>query len=195
MPDTGSTRMATRWRWSSGIRDWGLGIRDRCHPIPNPQSLIPVFLAACLTSTQTYFEAAAGQERITTGEMRTRGDALLGAECSRLMGSAQSATGVARLALTVDRQGLVTRAQLGRSTGDKRVDEIFGTLASALQFSPPTRLKGETTSVPAEAGYSCAPSASIMTFRLIQPSPVRQPGDTTTPPPTTPPPTRDDGRR
>ncbi len=85
------------------------------------------------------------------------------------------------MGLTVNRQGEVTRAQLDRSSGDKRVDEIFGTLTAMLQFDPPTGMKGETVTVPTDVGYHCSADAHVMSFKVIQPGAVAQPAGTEPP--------------
>ena len=151
----GSTRTATRWRWCSGL-----------------------LLAACVTSTKHYYVAPEGQDRLTAGEMRARGDALLEAECPRLIQRANPATGTARVVLTVNGQGAVTQSRIEKSSGDARADEIFGLLSANLQFEPPQGLSGGTIDVGSTFGYSCSPSAHVLTFDLDQPKPGRPRVDT-----------------
>ncbi len=130
-------------------------------------------LAGCVHAAYTP-EAGAG--RITTAELRQTGDARVRAECPRLMHGSSSATGAAAYTLVIDRSGVVTQARLDRSSGDARMDEIFGQLAARLQFEPPTGMAGPTTRAPVVIGYSCSGATSAITFELREPAgPVRLP--------------------
>jgi hypothetical protein len=135
-------------------------------------------LAACVTSTTRDFLPTPGQ-RLTTTEARARGDAFLRAECPRLMGEDSVATGAAELGIAVDREGNVGRARLRRSSGDDRMDTLFGGLAAALRFDPPGGMRGDTLDAEIELGYSCSPRAAVMTLRILQPgdAPRLQPAD------------------
>jgi len=161
MLDTGSTRTGMLWQWSS----LGLAV---------------VIAASCVRSTQQYFVPTAGQERIDTGGLRARGDALLAAECPRLRGDKDSDNGTADFTITVDRDGNVTRARLDRSSGDERIDQLFGGLTAALQFDAPANEPGVKLESLVTVGYACSPTVSAVTFEIKQPG-----GDSTyvAPPP------------
>ena len=149
MLDTGSTRTAMLWRWFS------FGVAAS-------------MAASCVSSTQRYFVPTAGQERFDSGGLRSRGDALLAAECPRLRGDKDSDNGAADFTITVDRDGLVTRARLDRSSGDDRIDQFFGGLTAALQFEPPASTEAGLESA-VTLGYACSPTVSAITFELKQP--------------------------
>ena len=150
MRDTGSTRTAMLWRWSS----FGLAI---------------ITAASCVRSTQRYFVPTAGQERFDTGGLRARGDALLATECVRLRGDKDSDNGAADFTITVDGQGYVTRARLDRSSGDERIDQLFGGLTAALQFAPPASMAGAGLESAVTLGYACSPTVTAITFEIKQP--------------------------
>ena len=161
MLDTVSTRTAMLWRWSSF-------------------GLLVVIAASCVRSTQKYFVPTAGQERIDTGGLRARGDALLATECPRLKGDKDSDNGTADFTITVDRGGFVTRARLDRSSGDDRMDQLFGGLTAALQFDAPANDAGAGLESMVTVGYACSPTVNAVTFEIRQPG-----GDSTyvAPPP------------
>jgi len=142
--------------------------------------LAVVIAASCVRSTQQYFVPTAGQERIDTGGLRARGDALLAAECPRLRGDKNSDNGAADFTITVDREGNVTRARLDRSSGDERIDQFFGGLTAALQFDPPANDPGAGLESMVTMGYACSPTLAAVTFEIKQPG-----GDSTyvAPPP------------
>jgi hypothetical protein len=122
---------------------------------------------ACTTRSTTYYTPSVGEPRLGTDELRAEGDRLLAIECPRLLGRSQSATAEARLAIDVDRSsGAVSRARLTRSTGDSRIDDLFGALAARLQFDPPADAKGTTVSETIGVGYSCSPQAAVTTLQL-----------------------------
>ena len=72
-------------------------------------------------------------------------------------------TGEAKLKIRVAADGRVTEAEVTRSSGDERVDDIFGQAAARLQFDP---MPGETTAR-IMMGYSCAPGAAVATMTVV----------------------------
>ncbi|MGI9076281.1 MAG: hypothetical protein ACR2G6_02985 [Gemmatimonadaceae bacterium] len=125
--------------------------------------------ASCTRSTQKYFVPTAGQERIDTGGLRARGDALLASECPRLRGEKESDIGAANFTITVDRDGYVTRARLDRSSGDERIDQLFGGLTAALQFDPLANTPAAAVESAVTLGYACSPTVAAVTFEIKQP--------------------------
>ena len=144
MRGTASTRTAMRW-WSCSIA---------------------LAVAACST-TQTYFVPSADQPRLTTDLMRDRGHNIVRAECPRLLGVRQTATGVAHIRVDVESDGEVRRAMIAHSSGDERMDEIFGGLAAQLKVDPPANVTGETIPGTLKVGYSCSPTAGTITVEGV----------------------------
>lgn len=138
-----STRMATRWWWCSAIA-----------------------LAAC-TTTQQYYTPDANQPRMNTDLLRDRGHNIVRAECPRLLGVNNTVTGVAHIRVDVERGGEVRRAAIVHSSGDERMDEIFGGLAAQLKVDPPENFRGETMPGTLRLGYSCSPTASTITVEGV----------------------------
>ena len=144
MKGTGSTRTAMRW-WSCSL----------------------VVAAIACTTTQRYFLPSDDQPRMTTDLMRDRGHNIVRAECPRLLGVRQTATGVAQIRVDVASDGAVRRAMIAHSSGDERMDEIFGGLAAQLKVDPPANGGAETVPGTLKLGYSCSPTAGTITVEGV----------------------------
>ncbi|GAC1652478.1 MAG: hypothetical protein NVS4B3_14710 [Gemmatimonadaceae bacterium] len=152
-------------------------------------AVLAVALAGCVSSTTRYYIPDAAQPRLNLEELRDRADRLVRVECPRLLTAGQAQSGVARLVLELAPSGEVIRARIDRSSGDERMDTIFGALAAQLTVDPLTGAIDARGSVllagpghgPAESadaprrrategrisiGYSCAPGAGVVTVEL-----------------------------
>ena len=143
MRGTGSTRMAMPWRFCS-ILAAGL-------------------LAACVTSTTRYFTPTEGDPRISQDDFRDESDQLLRVECPRLMGSSGQASGQARMRLLIDRSGAAQRAEFTRSSGDERIDTMWGGLAARLKFDPQSQQKSDIEPIMVTVGFSCSANGTAVT--------------------------------
>ena len=123
-------------------------------------------VVAC-TTTQRYFTPSEDQPRLTTDLMRDRGHNIVRAECPRLLGVNQTVTGVAHIRVDVEADGEVRRAMIAHSSGDERMDEIFGGLAAQLKVDPPANVSGETMPGTLRIGYSCSPTAGTITVEGV----------------------------
>jgi hypothetical protein len=144
MRGTASIRTAMQWSWCS----------------------VALAVAAC-TTTQRYFTPSDEQPRLTTDLMRDRGHNIVRAECPRLLGVKEMATGVAHIRVDVAADGAVRRAMIAHSSGDERMDEIFGGLAAQLKVDPPAGVSGETIPGTLKIGYSCSPTAGTITIEGV----------------------------
>ena len=142
MRDTASTPMAMRCWWCS------------------------LALAAC-TTTQQYYLPSEDQPRISADLLRDRGHNIVRAECPRLIGVNEMATGVAHIRLDVESDGDVRRAMIANSSGDERMDEIFGGLAAQLKVDPPANVSGETMPAMVKIGYSCSQTGGTITLEGV----------------------------
>jgi TonB family protein len=143
MRGTASTRTAMRW-WSFNV----------------------ALIVGC-TTTQRYFTPSEDQPRLTTDLMRDRGHNIVRAECPRLLGVREAVTGVAHIRVDVESDGEVRRAMISHSSGDERMDEIFGGLAAQLKVDPPANVRGETIPGTLRIGYSCSPTAGTITVEGV----------------------------
>ena len=149
MRATGSFRTATRWRSFSA-------------------AVVAAWMAACMVSTTKFYVPASGQPRLSLDQLRTRAGALLSVECPRLLAGRPSAFGETDLTVDVDGDGSVLRAHVDRSSGDPRIDDIFGALAAQLQLdrSSSSNSRGRATHQRIGIGYSCSATEAEVTVRL-----------------------------
>ena len=149
MRGTGSSRTATRWRSCSGV-------------------VVAAWVAGCMVSTTKFYVPSDGQPRLSLDQLRTRAGALLIVECPRLLAGRPSAFGETDFTVEVDKGGAVLRAHVDRSSGDPRVDDIFGALAAQLQLDHPSSSssRSHTTHQRIGIGYSCSATEADATVRL-----------------------------
>jgi hypothetical protein len=129
-------------------------------------SSVVLAVVAC-TTTQRYFLPSEDQPRLTTDLMRDRGHNIVRAECPRLLGVRQNVTGVAHIRVDVASDGAVRRALIAHSSGDERMDEIFGGLAAQLKVDPPGNGGSDTVPGTLKLGYSCSPTAGTITVEGV----------------------------
>jgi hypothetical protein len=146
MRGTGFSPTVTRWRSFSGV-------------------VIAAWAAGCTVSTTKFYVPSSGQPRLSLEQLRTRAGALLPVECPRLLAGRPSAFGETDLTIDLNQDGSVLRAHVDRSSGDARIDDIFGALAAQLQLDRPS-----TTDHAAHQrigiGYSCSVTEAEATVQL-----------------------------
>ena len=158
MPNTGSTRTATRWR--------------SCEPLGRSAAagatLMLMLLAAagCVTTTTTAYVPTPGQPRLSVDDARDEIDAVLRAECPRLVQAGRPSQ-EARVSVDVDASGNVSSARLQTSSGDEQMDRIFGATAARLHFQTSGDAQGTTTAGRLRMGYSCSGNAAVTTIQLL----------------------------
>jgi TonB family protein len=130
---------------------------------------VALALAAC-TTTQQFYLPSEDQPRLSADLLRDRGHNIVLAECPRLIGVNETATGVAHIRLDVERDGDVRRAAIQHSSGDERMDEIFGGLAAQLKVDPPADMNGETIPATVRIGYSCSRTGGTITLEGVAPT-------------------------
>ena len=140
MRGTGSTRTATRWRFSETA---------------------VALLALASACARPEFKATPGQPRLDTDEARQALAREIRPHCARL--GPGGATGEARLSLYVGTDGGVQIARVVTSTGDRQLDEIIGAVAARLQL--PARAEAMPNGG-ARLGYSCSGDTVIATIDL-----------------------------
>ena len=123
-------------------------------------------VAAC-TTTQQFYLPSEDQPRLSTDLMRDRGHNIVRAECPRLLGVRQAVTGVAHIRVDVAADGAVRRASISHSSGDERMDEIFGGLAAQLKVDPPANAGSDTIPGTLRLGYSCSPTTGTITIEGV----------------------------
>lgn len=148
MPNTGSTRTAMPWRWSSAA------------------VVAAIAASGCIHQTHTYYKPTAGESRLSQDQLRDQSDDMLKIECPRLMGTNQSATGEAKLRIEYDKTGAVQQAEILRASNDSQVDTVWGALAARLKFQPQAGQTDDLKGAILTFGYSCAPNVAITTLQI-----------------------------
>ena len=162
MPDTGSTRTATPWCSSEAGRLVVSGRRARVALA----GLLLLAGAGCVTTTTTAYLPTPGQPRLTVDDARDEIDALLRAECPRLVQEGKPSQ-VAHVTVDVNSAGDVASARLPTSSGDEQMDKIFGGVAARLHFQASGEMKGPTAPGRLRMGYSCSGQAAVATIELL----------------------------
>ena len=119
-----------------------------------------IIVVACAKPSYT---APYQAPRLNTSGIRDHSEEQLRAECDRIIATKMAPTGEASLKIEVAPDGKVTSAQITRSSGDERVDDIFGQAAARLQFDP---MPGEAVAR-IKMGYSCAPGTAVATLSVV----------------------------
>ena len=130
--------MAMRWRFSSALA-------------------AALIVAACTQHVTRYYIPSAGNPRFTPAQAEDEISAFLAVGCAQRGDSALAKRdGGVEIALDVGGDGLVTRAELTRGSGDATLDGIFGAVAAQLALAPPTRVREQHRT--ADVRFACADS-------------------------------------
>ena len=156
MRATDSTRTVTRWSSCEAAR----------RALGAALLLLAASAAGCVTTTTTTYLPTAGQPRMTTDDARDEIDALLRAECPRLVQGGKP-SGEARVSVDVDASGNVSSARLQTSSGDEQMDRIFGGSAARLHFVTSGESSSATTAGRLRMGWSCSGNAAVSTIQLL----------------------------
>src|SRR5688500_19588947 len=125
MRATGSTRTAMRWSSCSAF--------------------LALLAAACVTSTERFYVPTEGAPRLDQNAVRASSDRFVRAQCPRLLGDENSATGATTFRLVVASTGAVREAHVERPSPDSQMDGIFGALAAQLDLPPASSPDGDWT--------------------------------------------------
>ena len=151
MKATGSTRTATPWRWSEPMRRGAL--------------VLLLLSSACVTRTSHEYLPSADRDRLSLNAAQDELDQLMQIECARLLTDRRPESGDARLSVDLDASGTVMRSRVTASTGDERVDDMFGAVAAQMKFEAPPDGTPKTGRM--RMGYSCSPTATTVTIQLL----------------------------
>lgn len=97
-------------------------------------AVVALALVACVTTTTRYFVPST-QNPIYRPEQATPVLAeYVRLQCPAFRQAARPDSGEVRLTIDVDTAGFATRAELTRGSGDKLLDDVFGTVGAQLVF-------------------------------------------------------------
>jgi hypothetical protein len=112
--------------------------------------------AGCVRTITRSFVPAPTNPRFTPEEASSTLRTFLSVECSRLREQGVS-SGEATARVEADSTGLVTRAEIDRSSGNDLLDSLIGTVVVQLRTEPPANRRPARRT--AHVAYSCAEGA------------------------------------
>ena len=115
-----------------------------------------VFATACVHTVTTYYLPDEHNPRFDTDGATQVLDRYLRVQCPERKSTNKSERGDARLTITTDTSGAVTRAELVSSSGDAMLDGLFGTVAAQLKVDSLRATKKPLTTRRVHVGYDCA---------------------------------------
>lgn len=93
-------------------------------------------LAACVTTTTREFLPSPYNPIYNPAQATPVLAEYLRLQCPAFRKANRADTGTVRFVVSIDTSGRATGAQLAQGSGDRLVDEVFGTVAAQLQFAP-----------------------------------------------------------
>ena len=120
--------------------------------------------AACVTTTTREFLPSPRNPIYKPAQATPVLGEYLRLQCPAFRKAHRADTGTVRFVVFVDTSGFATRAQLAQGSGDKLVDEVFGTVAAQLQFLPDSaRPRARRATVAMH--YSCVGDSASVVIR------------------------------
>ena len=140
--------MAMRWPFSKGL-------------------VAVVFAAACVHTVTTYYLPDAHNPRFDTAGATQVLDQYLRVQCPERLAAKKAERGTARLTITIDTSGAITRAELVSSSGDEMLDGLFGAVTAQLKVDSLRATKKSSTTRPVRVGYDCAQNGAGATLEML----------------------------
>jgi len=123
--------------------------------------------AACVHTVTRYYLPDERNPRFSAESATQALDQYLRLQCPERLAAKRPDRGNARLTITTDTSGAVTRAELVSSSGDEMLDGLFGTVAAQLKVdSLRATKKLATRSV--RMGFTCADSSAASTLEVLR---------------------------
>lgn len=139
--------MATRWSLSKALG-------------------MTALLAACVSTVTHYYVPDAHNPQFDFAGATATLDRYVRVQCPALVAPQ---LGVAYATIQVDTRGAVTRAEVTRSTMDKVLDDLFGTVVAQLKVDSLRADGRQTVTRHLAFVYNCAPDAIRADLRIRRP--------------------------
>lgn len=123
--------------------------------------------AACVHTVTTYYLPDAHNPRFDTDGAAQVLDQYLRVQCPERLAAKKAERGNARLTITIDTSGSVTRAELVSSSGDEMLDGLFGAVTAQLKVDSLRATKRPLTTRPVRVGYDCAQNGAGATLEVL----------------------------
>jgi TonB family protein len=136
---------------------------------PFCELVLAASLAACVHTVTVYYLPDGHNPRFDLDDAAQVLDQYLGIQCPDLMAAKKPETGDVRLTILTDTSGAVTRAELMKSSGDEKLDGLFGSVAAQLKVDSLRAPAKRVATHRLHMGYSCAPNAPAATLEVLRP--------------------------
>jgi len=123
--------------------------------------------AACVHTVTTYYLPDAHNPRFDTDGAAQVLDQYLRVQCPERLAAKKAERGNARLTITIDTSGSVTRAELVSSSGDEMLDGLFGAVTAQLKVDSLRATKRPLTTRPVRVDYDCAQNGAGATLEVL----------------------------
>ena len=128
---------------------------------------VVVLAAACVHTVTTYYLPDAHNPRFDTDGAAQMLDQYLRVQCPERLAAKKAERGTARLTITIDTTGAVTRAELVSSSGDEMLDGLFGAVTAQLKVDSLRATKKSSTTRPVRVGYDCAQNGAGAALEVL----------------------------
>lgn len=119
-------------------------------------------LAACVTTTTRLFLPSPQNPIYRPAQAEPVLAEYLRLQCPAFRKAGKPDSGVVRLVVSIDSAGFARQAELRSSSGDRLVDEVFGTVAAQLSLADSSGPRVRPRQQPVEMRFRCAgDSASV----------------------------------
>ena len=126
-----------------------------------------VLAAACVHTVTTYYLPDAHNPRFDTDGATQVLDQYLRVQCPERLAAKKAERGNARLTITIDTSGSVTRAELVSSSGDEMLDGLFGAVTAQLKVDSLRATRKRLTTRPVRVDYDCAQNGAGATLEVL----------------------------
>ena len=126
-----------------------------------------VLAAACVHTVTTYYLPDAHNPRFDTDGATQVLDQYLRVQCPERLAARKAERGNARLTITIDTSGSVTRAELVSSSGDEMLDGLFGAVTAQLKVDSLRATRKRLTTRPVRVDYDCAQNGAGATLEVL----------------------------
>jgi len=121
---------------------------------------------ACVHTVTTFYLPDANNPRFDTDGATRVLNQYLSVQCAERKAANKAERGDARLTISIDTSGAVTRAEIVSSTGDAMLDGLFGTVTAQLKVDSLRATRKSSTTRPVRVGYDCTQNGAA-TFEVL----------------------------
>ena len=128
---------------------------------------VVLLAAACVHTVTRYYLPDERNPRFSTESATQVLDQYVRLQCPERLAAKKPDHGSARLTITTDTSGAVTRAELVSSSGDEMLDGLFGTVAAQLKVDS-LRATKKVATRSLRMGFTCTDSSAASTLEVLR---------------------------